>query len=189
MILPPIELRKIHHENLGTLRKWRNNPLVYKWCRQFEQISVEDHAIWYAMLKEKKDTKMYEIWSDDGLYGCCGLTSIDWVNRRAEFSLYIAPEHHGRGFGEAALRALLRHGFSVLNLNLIWGESFDGNPAVKIFKKVGLRPAGARREFYYRDGKYIDAHLWDITQSEYLGVSHGIGLKPVRSCDIAILPR
>lgn len=112
---------------------------------------------------------MYEVWHDDGLYGVAGLTSIDWVNRRAEFSLYINPDCQSKGFGEAALRHLLKHGFEVLNLNLIWGESFDGNPAMRLFSRVGMRPMGVRRQFYFRDGKYLDAYLWDITKAEFEG--------------------
>lgn len=99
---------------------------------------------------------------DHRLVGVCGLTSIDWINRRAEFSLYIGPEHHGCGLGEAALRALVRHGFERLNLHSIWGEAFDTNPAMKMFERVGFKHEGVRKHFYFRSGRYVDAHLFSI---------------------------
>jgi len=110
---------------------------------------------------------MYGIRDGNNLVGVCGLTSIDWVNRRAEFSLYIASEYQGNGYGEAALRLLVEHGFNVLNLNSIWGEAFDGNPAINMFKKVGFIEEGRRRQFYFREGKYIDAILFSLMRSEY----------------------
>lgn len=111
---------------------------------------------------------MYGVHADNLLVGVCGLTSIDWINRRAEFSLYLGPEHQGQGLGEAALRALCAHGFNVLNLNCIWGEAFDGNPAIKMFERVGFKEEGRRRQFYYREGKYIDAVLFSLLRSEYV---------------------
>jgi RimJ/RimL family protein N-acetyltransferase len=114
---------------------------------------------------------MYSIINhDDGVNVCvgiCGLTSIDWINRRAEFSLYIGPEYQGSGFGEHALRLLCRHGFQTLNLNCIWGEVFESNPALAMFQRVGFKECGRRRQFYFRDGKYIDAILVDVMRNEW----------------------
>lgn len=101
------------------------------------------------------------------MVGVCGLTSIDLHNRRAEFSLYIAPALHGQGFGRKGLELLLTHGFKNLGLNVIWGEVFDGNPAAKLFRRLGFVKEGTRREFYFRDGKFIDAHIVSLTAGEW----------------------
>lgn len=147
--------------DLSTILEWRNNPLIYKWCRQYEPISWEAHQAWFARIQGDPSIKMFGIYVPS-LVGVCGLTSIDWVNRRAEFSLYIGPKYQSMGYGELALRALIQHGFDRLNLNSIWGEVFAGNPAMKTFLKVGFRNEGRRKQFYFRDGKYIDAHLISI---------------------------
>jgi ribosomal-protein-serine acetyltransferase len=111
---------------------------------------------------------MYMIENEEGLpVGVCGLTDIDLVNRRAEFSLYIGPEYHGCGYGEASLRALIKKGFNSYGLKSIWGESFTGNMAMKMFYKVGFKHDGVRRSFYFRDGKFIDAHLFSILRDEW----------------------
>ncbi len=99
--------------------------------------------------------------------GVCGLTSIDMTNRRAEFSLYTAPQYQGYALGLKTLLCLLTHGFLNLGLNLIWGEVFDGNPALEKFESLGFKREGIRRDFYFRDGKYIDAHLISIKASEW----------------------
>lgn len=110
---------------------------------------------------------MYEIlFFGQGPTGVCGLTSIDRVNQRAEFSLYIAPGDQGQGVGEKALKTLCKHGFNNLNLNSIWGESYVGNPAIHMFEKIGFKPEGKRRQHYFRDGKFIDAHIFSLLRSE-----------------------
>lgn len=168
MAQPDVYLRHIEYNDLPLLRRWRNLPVIYKWCRQFEPISESHHLSWFDSIRKDPTIKMYSILNDElDIIGACGLTSIDYINSRAEFSLYIGPEHQGQGYGEASLRALCSFGFNVLNLNCIWGEAFVGNPALDMFKKVGFKEEGARREFYFREGKYIDAILFSLLRSDY----------------------
>lgn len=111
------------------------------------------------------------------MVGVCGLTSIDKINQKAEFSLYIAPDMQHKGFGRAALALLLHHGFNDFNLNRIWGESFDGNPAQKMFARMGMQKEGTLRESYFRGGKFIDSHIWAITRSQF-NAGHSITYSP-----------
>jgi ribosomal-protein-alanine N-acetyltransferase len=103
--------------------------------------------------------------------GVCGLTDIDLVNRRAEFSLYIAPHMHRQGLGTVALKLLLGRGFDDLGLNVIWGETFKGNPALDMFRRVGMDIEGWRRDFYYKEGEFLDAALVSITREDWDGLS------------------
>jgi RimJ/RimL family protein N-acetyltransferase len=110
---------------------------------------------------------MYGVMRQGDLVGVCGLTSIDLINQRAEFSLYIGPEYQGLGYGKAALLTLITHGFRVLNLNCIWGETFNKNPAAEMFEELGFKKEGTRRDFYFRDGRFINAHLYSLLRSEW----------------------
>lgn len=149
------------------LYAWRNDKSIYQWCRQFEPLETWTHYQWLDSLKTRKDVKMYSVVADSEVVGVCGLTSLDLINRHAEFSLYIAPEHHGKGLGEKALKTLCAHGFNALGLRHIFGETFDGNPAAKMFEKVGFQKEGTRRGFYFRGGRFIDAHLYSILSFEF----------------------
>lgn len=176
--LPRISLRRINSGlDEQILFHWRNDERVYRWCRQYDVLHADQHKRWIGCQEIDQTVSMYAVESIDEkecfeTVGVCGLTSIDYVNSRAEFSLYIAPGHQGQGFGEAALRALLAKAFFTYNLNLVWGEAFNGNPAMKMFERVGFIKEGSRRQFYYRNGKYIDAHLFSITRNEYALGSH-----------------
>ena len=54
------------------------------------------------------------------------------------------------------------------NLNVIWGETFEGNHAYDMFLKLGMKHEGTRRQFYFKEGKHIDAHLVSITRQEFM---------------------
>lgn len=149
------------------LRAWRNDKNIYQWCRQFEPLEAWTHEAWLKSLPSRSDIKMYLIHADDQVVGVCGLTSIDMINRRAEFSLYIAKDYHGHGYGKKALLTLCQHGFWALGLNSIFGETFEGNLAARTFEDIGFQKEGTRRQFYYRSGQFIDAHLYSILRWEF----------------------
>ena len=138
-----------------------------RWCRQSDVISDVEQAAWFSRQSADPTIKMYAVTAQGGIVGVAGLTSIDRLARRAEFSLYIGPEHHGEGYGRKALVALFTKGFRDLALNLIWGESFDGNPAIRLFESLGMIREGTRRDFYFKDGRFIDAHLFSIRSTEW----------------------
>jgi len=166
-----LSLAALDSTDVGTCRKWRNDYRIWSWCRQSDFISDVEQAGWFERQAKDTSIKMYKIMCNvdtaETMVGVCGLTSIDWVNRKAEFSLYVDPDKHARGYGKEALGLLLVHGFTNLNLNLIWGETFQGNPAFKMFLGLGFQPEGTRRSFYFKDGKYIDAHLISLTADDW----------------------
>jgi len=168
-------LSALDSTDMGVVRHWRNDYEIWKWCRQNDLISDWDQMQWFERQARDQSIKMYKISisrKDGGetkttMVGVCGLTSIDLINRRAEFSLYIAPACHNQGFGKKAMTCLLNHGFSNLGLNVIWGEVFDENPALDLFLELGFRQEGLRQDAYFRDGKFIAAHLIAMRAEEW----------------------
>ena len=175
MLLEPLD-----SNDVGLLRKWRNDYRIWRWCRQNDFISDVDQMDWFRNISADKSIKMYkavieykaeneneEMVTQRKIVGVCGFTSICHLNQRAEFSLYIAPDLQGHGFGETALRCLILHGFSNKNLRQIWGESIDGNPAIPMFEKLGFKREGTLRQFYFKDGTFHDAHRLSILRDEW----------------------
>lgn len=148
-------------------RKWRNYPEIYEWCRQHTLLSETEHRKWLERIETDNSIKMYGIHKNAQPVGVCGFTSINLINRSAEFSLYIGLPFQGHGFGREALHRLLEHGFNEFGFNRIWGETFDKNPAVKTFEKIGMKKEGTLRQSYFKNGKFIDSHIYSILASEF----------------------
>ena len=165
---------------MALIRMWRNDYRIWKWCRQNDLISDAEQAQWFQRQHADPSIKMYKIvlagYSEKENQtklvpvGVCGFTSIDHMNRRAEFSFYIAPPYQGQDLGRLGMSALLTHGFKNLGFHVIWGEVFDGNHALKLFEELGFRREGTRRDFYFRDGGFIDAHLISIKENEWKSI-------------------
>lgn len=167
-----------HGVHLDKLRKcdcfqtfaWRNDYKIWKWCRQNDSLDPLKHEKWFEKISSDASIEMYGIYDSQKIVGVCGLTDIDRINQRAEFSLYIAPEYQRMGLARSALKTLLAHGFMNQNLNTIWGETFDGNHAFLMFTSIGMKYEGSRRNFYYKEGKFINANLVSMTKEEYMEV-------------------
>lgn len=162
-----MHLRPILFKHLDRLREWRNDDSIRCWCRQVGYISEQAQIKWYNKQESDPTIQMFCMWDNTKLVGVCGLTDIDLIHSRAEFSLYVGPEFQRRGYAREALSLLFKYGFNELNLNLIWGETFEGNPAFSLFTNTGMTLDGTRREHYYKDGTYIDAHIISIRRSEF----------------------
>ena len=88
------------------IRSWRNQRAVWQWCRQNDLISDITQQGWYEAQNQDRSIHMYMIHSNGMKVGVCGLTSHCPNARRAEFSLYIAPEYQRNGYARAALKTL-----------------------------------------------------------------------------------
>lgn len=146
---------------------WRNDPRIWQWCRQYTLISEADQRKWLEKIESDPSIKMFAVTNIDKPIGVAGFTSIDLHNRNAEFSLYIKPESHGQGFGEKALKTLLNHGFYDWGFERIWGETYEGNPAIKMFKRIGMKKEGTLRNSYFRNGQFINSHIVSILRESW----------------------
>lgn len=167
-----VHLMPLTPENSELYRTARNDFSTWRWCRQNDLISPLQQKRWIEEQDVDKTIAMYEI-HDTGsgdIVGVCGFTDLCYFNQRAEFSLYVLPGRRGKNYGEKGLRTLLEHGFKNFNLNMIWGETFQDNPAAAIFERIGMVKTGYRPKFYFKDGKFIDAYFYCILRENFLEV-------------------
>lgn len=164
-----VSLRPIDSCNM--LQEWRNSPEIRRWCREYRLITKNMQNQWMNSLDDRN--LMFVVWvegvSEHGNLpvGVCGLTGIHWVHRSAELSIYIAPEYQRHGYATAALKMLFQYGFLECGLNRIWGETFHDNPGMSLYKSLGMAREGTLWETYYKDGKYIDSHIYRMLRREW----------------------
>lgn len=109
------------------------------------------------------------LFDGDVLIGHISLHDIDHLNRNAFLGIFIGEEEHrNKGYGAEAIRLVLDYGFRTLNLhNIMLSVHADNYAGIACYKKVGFREAGRRREWVYKDGKYIDRVYMDILAREF----------------------
>jgi hypothetical protein len=166
-----VDLRAIEREDLPQLLTWRNEPRLRQFFRERRELSMSDQTAWFEHVRADTSTLMFAI--DDRatgeLVGACGLCYVDWVDRRAEVSVYI-------GAGGAyiddtrapdACRALISHAFHELDLKRLWVEvyAFDALKS-RLFEELGFVVEGRLREHRFHESASHDSLLFGLLRAE-----------------------
>lgn len=108
--------------------------------------------------------------ADDRWIGSMNLHDIDWVNRTAETSSFMASgEFRSRGYGTEAKLLLLQFAFERLGIHVIISHVLETNPrSAAALLKQGYRPAGRVRYRGIKDGSYVDNLVFDITRDDWM---------------------
>ena len=100
----------------------------------------------------------------------CGAISLDIqrAHRRAGMGYWLGQAYWRQGYAAEAARAVIAYGFSALKLNRIAADHFVANPASgRVMQKAGMRHEGTLRQYYLKDGAYIDVELYAVVATDW----------------------
>lgn len=167
-----IVLRALEETDLERTHRWHNDPELYsRLVNPFRFVSKAPESEW---LRRKIAYSATEInlaiclRANGEHIGNIYLREIDWVSRRASLGIFIgAHEHRGNGYGQEALRQLLAHAFTDLQLNRIYLEVLaDNAPAIKLYERCGFCIEGRLRKHVFKNGSYKDVLIMGINKRE-----------------------
>ena len=97
------------------------------------------------------------------------LVEIDYVHRRAEFQIIIAPAHQGLGYAAKAVLLVMDYAFTVLNLyKLYLVVDTENKKAIHVYKKLGFEVEGELKHEFFSNGEYRNALRMCTFQTDYL---------------------
>jgi len=170
-----IRLRAIEREDIPRYVEWLNDPEVIAGLFVYLPMSTWEETKWFENLSNRSpETRplAIEVKTSDGGWkhiGGVGFDQIEWVNRNAEFGIFIGEKSlWNQGYGTETTRLMLKHGFETLNLNRISLRVYETNPrAIRAYEKVGFIKEGVLRQVLYRDGRYTNVCLMSVLRSEW----------------------
>ncbi len=167
-----IVLRALEETDLERTHRWHSDPELYsRLVNPFRFVSKTAELEW---LRRKAAYSANEVnlaicLRDNGEHiGNIYLREIDWISRRAFLGIFIGgPEHRGNGHGREALRQLLAHAFTDLQLNRVYLEVLaDNAPAIKLYEGCGFTLEGRLRQHVFKNGSYKDVLVMGINKPE-----------------------
>lgn len=165
-------LRAIEESDLPTLLAWRNRPELRRYFREYRELSATNQQEWFDKAVRGNDSlRMFAIveLSTGRLLGCCGVTYINWVDRNADFSIYIGADdlYIDENFAVDAGKTLLKYAFEELNLHRIWAEIYDfDEPKIKMFATLGFTLDGRHRQTHFTEGKWCDSLFYSRLRTD-----------------------
>lgn len=171
----PVTIRPLELSDISKLSKWLSSSYIGEVMGYFPQ--SEYHQVeWFK--KATLDTTKFIFAICDGTENYIGnvaLGNINYIDRNADLSIFIADENDRRnGSGTIAVELILEFGFLRLNLNKIkvrTTEIYEGS--ISFWQKLGFVREGIMRQEKYQFGEYHDKVILSLLRSEFVNRNQG----------------
>ena len=133
-------------------------------------INVEAEREFLTKLSKEHNYSIIDIETNE-LIGSCGFIALDHLNQTAEAGIFIGNKNYwNKGYGTESFQLLLDYGFKALNLHNVMLMVYSFNErAIRIYKKLGFKIIGKRREALRRGNTTYDIIYMDILRKEFYG--------------------
>jgi aminoglycoside 6'-N-acetyltransferase len=159
-----ITIRPASLSDAGALAAILATPEVARWWPAYDLARVEDE------LGDIGPTEaVYTILLDGAIVGLIQTNEENEPEfRHAGIDLFLAPAHHGRGLGPAAIRLVARHLIDVRGHHRLTIDPAAANEhAIRAYEKVGFRRVGVLRRYQrFPDGSWHDGLLMEMLADE-----------------------
>ena len=107
-------------------------------------INKEAHQKWFNAYKTDGGQKIFAIIFNNIHCGNCGLKNINYINKKAEFWIYLGEKQlREKGIAKNATNMLLDFAFNNQNLDKIYLHVVEFNTSAKfLYEKIGFKQEG-----------------------------------------------
>lgn len=139
-------LREFVPEDWTAVYAYQTDPLYlryYQWLGRSEADVREFVQVFLDWQQERPRTKFQLAIihrEESRLIGNCGIRINDRIGREANIGYELDNRYWNQGYATEAARAILRFGFSELNMQRIWAECLADNVgSARVLEKLGMR--------------------------------------------------
>ena len=169
VILRPVERHDLAFlRDLANETEVRENVVGWDW-----PVSLSGQERWFDSGIDTSTTRRFIVENVETSQpiGLTGLWKIDWRNRSAETGLKLGgfPDVRGKGFGVAAIGALMEFAFKDVGLHRLHSTILTSNKASQALfvRKCGWTEEGILRKHVWRKGEFCDLLQIGILENEY----------------------
>lgn len=170
-----IILRAIEVDDLKQLQSWANDPdIQYMLGGWHFPTNMNDQKNWHDSLSCNSNNQRFMIVNEENMViGMSNLININFKDGNAEHGLLLDENYRGRGYGYNVVLAMMNYAFNELRLNRLETTIIANNAAsIHLFSnKCGWQKEGVLRNWYFRQGKFIDKIYLGILKEEFLNLS------------------
>ncbi|CAM3869894.1 spermidine N1-acetyltransferase [Xenorhabdus thuongxuanensis] len=165
---PSVNLRPLEREDLPFVHQLDNNASVMRyWFEEPYEAFVELCDLYDKHIHDQSERR-FIIESLNSKVGLVELVEIDYVHRRAEFQIIIAPAYQGQGYAMVAVKLAMEYAFAVLNLyKLYLIVDKENTKAIHIYNKLGFYTEGELIDEFFVNGSYHTAIRMCTFQHHY----------------------
>jgi ribosomal-protein-alanine N-acetyltransferase len=165
-----VSLRTIEEEDLEFLQRVVNKPEIRRAIGASGPVNGPQEEEFFEETVSEDGSVDLLVTVDGERVGIAGLIFGEGDVTSAELGYWLAPDHHGQGYGSEAAALLVEYGFEQRACHRIQAHVFGFNDASQaLLESVGFTREGTRREAHFTDGEYGDVHIYGLLAEEWRG--------------------
>lgn len=155
----PIEVRFSEPSDEKYLIDWLLQPGVLNWFPLADLREVEDAArIWLSY--SKYQAVLTVLW--EGVP--CGIANLylqpyKKLAHQSLFAIIVDEKYRGKGAGTKLLEELIALARERFQIRLLHLEVYEGNPAIRLYRRLGFEEYGIHRRFIKDGDQYLNKIL------------------------------
>jgi RimJ/RimL family protein N-acetyltransferase/acyl carrier protein len=173
-----IYFEKLNLSGLSEMHEYSINEKFYEYF-EFEAFKSIDETKEYlqkliSRMCTEQEYKPAMYWfirrsSDNKLLGTAGLVNLNFSRKSVEWGYGIDPLLWGGGYILQIQEALKYYVFESLSLNRLEGITMINNErTIQTVKAAGMQHEGIIREYYCKDGSFIDGWKYSMLKNDFL---------------------
>ena len=168
-------------EHLDEIHRYSQDVRLYEFF-EFDVFNSIEHTKSYIQKLEQRMggdfySKSAKYWVvrraiDGYLIGTASLANLNYQRKSVEWGYGIDPDLWGSGYILQIQEVLKKYVFQGLFLNRLYGVTMATNArTISSLLATGMKNEGILRQYYCKDGKYIDGWQYSMILDEYLKFS------------------
>lgn len=157
----PIEIRPAITEEAPYLTKWLGDPEILRWFPMCNEREIEDSVrIWMSYTKMNACFTAYVDKVAAGM-SILYVQPYQKFSHQCLFAIIVGENFRNRGIGTALIEYMIEQAKEKFHIELLHLEVYEGNPAYRLYKRLGFQEYGRQPRFIKWEGKYYDKILME----------------------------
>jgi [ribosomal protein S5]-alanine N-acetyltransferase len=157
-----VTLRPLAESDVDDIMSWVNAPEIVGNLAAFSgaPMTREDELAWIKRTIVSAGERVWSVFATENnrYLGQVGIHQIHARSKVGRLGAVIASKGEmGKGYGSAAIKAVMDRGFGELGLHKLWLMVFRTNErGQRLYKRLGFIEEGLLREEYFHEGGWHD---------------------------------
>ena len=164
-----LTIRPLERHDLRFVHELNNDAKIMRyWFEEPYETFSELSQLYDQHVHDQRERRFVVIDAAGETVGLVELIELDYIHRRGEFQIIIAPGAQGRGYATIATRLAVDYAFSVLNLRKIYLIVDKSNvAAIHVYEKCGFAHEAELIEEFFGNGAYHNALRMCMFQNDF----------------------
>ena len=165
-----LSLRPLERNDLRFVHELNNDAKIMRyWFEEPYETFTELSQLYDRHVHDQRERR-FICENDAGeAVGLVELMELNYIHRRGEFQIIIAPGWQGHGYASTATRLAVDYAFMVLNLHKLYlVVDVVNERAIHVYEKCGFQREGELIEEFFSNGAYHNALRMCVFQRDYV---------------------